>query len=127
MFGAITFIPLFFQGVFGVSATSSGNYITPLMLGNVVGSFTSGQVLSRAGGHYRIQGAVGVGIMAIGLGLLSRMNIDTSSGTAVRNMVIKTNGLAMSMYAGPYIMWSVSLGPYALRILKFPLNLSLNE
>ena len=70
MFGSIIFIPLFFQGVLGASATSSGSFITPMMLGVVFGSAVSGQLLSRAGGHYRIQGAVGLGIMSFGMWLL---------------------------------------------------------
>src|SRR4030042_4687077 len=53
MFGSIIFIPLFFQGVLGASATSSGSFVTPMMLGVVFGSAVSGQVLSRWGGHYR--------------------------------------------------------------------------
>ncbi|MGD0780126.1 MAG: MDR family MFS transporter [Dehalococcoidales bacterium] len=97
MFGAITFIPLFFQGVLGSSATSSGTFIMPMMLGNVFGSFISGQLLARAGGHYRIQGAVGLALMTIGLWLLSRMNIDTTNGEAIRNMVIAGFGLGITM------------------------------
>jgi EmrB/QacA subfamily drug resistance transporter len=97
MFGAITFIPLFFQGVLGASATSSGTFIMPMMLGNVFGSFISGQLLARAGGHYRIQGAVGLALMTIGLWLLSRMNIDTTNGEAIRNMVIAGLGLGITM------------------------------
>ena len=33
LFGGIIFIPLFFQGVLGLSATSSGSFLTPMMLG----------------------------------------------------------------------------------------------
>ena len=97
MFGSIIFIPLFFQGVLGASATSSGSFITPMMLGVVFGSFISGQLLSRAGGHYRIQGAVGLAIMTFGMWLLSGMTIDTSTGTAIRNMVITGLGLGTTM------------------------------
>jgi EmrB/QacA subfamily drug resistance transporter len=97
MFGSITFIPLFFQGVLGATATSSGNFVTPMMLGNVFGSFISGQLLSRAGGHYRWQGAFGLATMAIGLWLLSQMNIDTTNATAIRNMVITGFGLGVTM------------------------------
>ena len=50
MFGGIIFVPLFFQGVLGQSATNSGTFLTPMMLGLVAGSFISGQLLSRAGG-----------------------------------------------------------------------------
>jgi len=97
MFGAIIFIPLFFQGVLGATATSSGTFIMPMMLGNVFGAFISGQLLSRAGGHYRLQGAIGLAMMTIGLWLLSQMNIDTTNATAVRNMVITGFGLGITM------------------------------
>jgi EmrB/QacA subfamily drug resistance transporter len=97
MFGAIIFIPLFFQGVLGASATTSGTFIMPMMLGNVFGSFISGQVLARAGGHYRIQGAVGTALMAIGLWLLSQMNVNTTEGSAILYMVINGFGLGITM------------------------------
>ncbi len=97
MFGCITFIPLFFQGVLGDTATASGNFIVPMMLGNVFGSFISGQVLSRAGGHYRIQGAIGVAIMAAGMCLLSQMTVETTSAIAIRNMVITGFGLGITL------------------------------
>ena len=35
MFGVIIYLPLFMQGVLGVSATQSGNLLTPLMMGAV--------------------------------------------------------------------------------------------
>jgi EmrB/QacA subfamily drug resistance transporter len=97
MFGGIIFVPLFFQGVLGLTATTSGSFLTPMMLGMVVGSFVSGQVLARAGGHYRILGAAGIAIMATGLALLSVMTIETSYGTAVRNIVITGFGLGVTM------------------------------
>jgi EmrB/QacA subfamily drug resistance transporter len=97
MFGAITFIPLYFQGVLGASATASGSFVTPMMLGVVAGSFISGQMLSRTGGHYRLQGMVGVGIMAFGMALFTRMTVDTTTATAIRNMVIMGFGLGITM------------------------------
>ena len=97
MFGSIIFIPLFFQGVLGATATTSGSFLTPMMLGTVFGSFISGQFLSRAGGHYRIQGAIGVAIMAVGFFLLSRMTVATSYGSAVRNIVITGFGMGITM------------------------------
>ena len=36
MFGVIIYLPLFMQGVLGVSATRSGSLLTPLMMGAVV-------------------------------------------------------------------------------------------
>ena len=97
MFGGIIFIPLFFQGVLGLSATTSGSFLTPMMLGQVSGSLLSGQLLSRAGGHYRIQGIFGLGIMAAGLFLLSRMTASTPYSAAVINIVVMGFGLGITM------------------------------
>jgi EmrB/QacA subfamily drug resistance transporter len=97
MLGGPVFIPLFFQGVLGATATTSGSFLTPMMLGNVAGSFISGQILSRAGGHYRIQGAVGLVIMVTGLALLSRMTAETSYASAVLNIIITGFGLGITL------------------------------
>lgn len=97
MFGSIMFIPLFFQGVMGATATTSGSFLTPMMLGMVAGGFISGQFLSRTGGHYRIQGTIGIAIMALGMALLSRMTTETSYATAVLNMVLTGLGLGITM------------------------------
>lgn len=97
MFGAIIFIPLYFQGVLGASATTSGNFLTPMMLGMVVASIISGQLLSRAGGHYRLQGAAGLVIMALGMFLLSRMTVETSYVKAITNIVLVGVGLGITM------------------------------
>lgn len=97
MFGTIIFIPLFFQGVLGATATTSGTFLMPMMLGVVGGSFISGQLLSRAGGHYRLQGAIGLLVMGTGIFLLSRMTPDTSYGMAVLSIVITGAGLGSTM------------------------------
>lgn len=97
MYGGIIFIPLFFQGVLGQSATNSGTFLTPMMLGLVAGSIISGQLLSRAGGHYRILGMVGLIIMALGMFLLSRMSAETSNARAITNIVITGFGLGITM------------------------------
>ena len=97
MFGGIIFVPLFFQGVLGQSATNSGTFLTPMMLGMIAGSIISGQLLSRAGGHYRLQGMVGLGIMALGMWLLSGMSAETSYAKAITNIVVTGFGLGITM------------------------------
>ena len=96
MFGSIIFIPLFFQGVLGASATSSGSFLTPMMMSMVVAAALSGQALSRLGGHYRLQGLLGVGIMTAGVALTSRMTADTSFGQAVVSIVVVGLGLGIT-------------------------------
>ena len=96
MFGSIIFIPLFFQGVLGASATSSGSFLTPMMLSMVVAATLSGQALSRLGGHYRLQGLIGIGIMTSGVVLTSRMTADTSFGQAVASIMLTGLGLGIT-------------------------------
>ena len=96
MFGTISFVPLFVQGVIGTSATSSGVVLTPFMLGAVVTSFISGQIVSRTG-RYRPNTLIGPVVLGIGLLLLSRMDVHTTNGEAARNMVIAGIGLGMMM------------------------------
>lgn len=96
MFGAIFFVPLLFQGVFGASPTASGSFLTPMMLGIVFGAALSGQILSRTGGHYRIQGIVGLSIMAIGTFMLSQVNGNTTHAYALTSAVIMGFGLGTS-------------------------------
>jgi EmrB/QacA subfamily drug resistance transporter len=97
MYGGIIFVPLFFQGVLGQSATNSGTFLTPMMLGLVAGSFISGQLLSRAGGHYRMLGVVGLIIMGVGMFMLSQMSPETTNARAITNIVITGFGLGITM------------------------------
>ena len=96
MFGSVVFIPLFFQGVLGASATSSGSFLTPMMLGVVAGAAISGQALSRLGGHYQRQGIAGFAVMGLGMFLISLMTADTSYALAVLFIVIMGFGLGIT-------------------------------
>jgi EmrB/QacA subfamily drug resistance transporter len=97
MFGGLIFIPLYFQGVMGLSPTASGGYLTPMLLGQVTGSFVSGQILARTGGHYRLQGAVGIGIMAAGLFFISRWTPETSYFLSIIHLVMAGFGLGVTL------------------------------
>jgi EmrB/QacA subfamily drug resistance transporter len=78
MFGAITYLPAFFQVVRGISPTFSGLQLLPLMAGLLLVSIGSGQIISRTG-RYRFWPIAGTAFMTIGLFLLSRMGVGTSS------------------------------------------------
>ena len=96
MFGTISFVPLFVQGVIGTSATSSGVVLTPLMLGAVITSFLSGQLVSRTG-RYRPNTLFGPVVLGAGMLLLWRMDVNTTNGEAARDMVIAGIGLGAMM------------------------------
>jgi EmrB/QacA subfamily drug resistance transporter len=78
MFGALAFLPLFLQVVRGASATISGVYLLPMVLGMLVTSVGSGQLISRFG-RYKIFPIVGTALMVVALLLLSRLSETTSS------------------------------------------------
>jgi len=96
MFGTISFVPLFVQGVIGTSATSSGVVLTPLMLGAVITSAISGQIVSRTG-RYRPNTLFGPVVLGAGMLLLWRMDVHTTNGQAARNMLIAGIGLGAMM------------------------------
>jgi len=96
VFGTISYVPLFVQGVIGTSATSSGVVLTPLMLGAVTTSLVTGQLVSRTG-RYRWNAVLGPLVLTAGMVLLWRMTVTTTNGQAARNMVVAGIGIGAMM------------------------------
>lgn len=94
-FPVVNFVPLFFQGVLGASATRSGGFVTPMMLSSSIASIICGWLLSRTGGRYRFLSSLGFVVAAVGYLLLSRMTTETSYGTAVFNIVLIGFGMGL--------------------------------
>jgi EmrB/QacA subfamily drug resistance transporter len=78
MFGALAFLPLFLQVVRGVSPTVSGVYLLPMVVGLLLTSIGSGQLISRWG-RYKVFPVVGTALLVVALLLLSRISQTTSS------------------------------------------------
>jgi len=78
MFGALAFLPLFLQVVRGVSPTVSGVYLLPMVIGMLLTSVGSGQLISRLG-RYKVFPIVGTALLVVALLLLSRLSATTSS------------------------------------------------
>jgi EmrB/QacA subfamily drug resistance transporter len=92
MFGAITYLPAFFQVVRGISPTISGVYLLPLMAGLLAVSITSGQVIARTG-KYRFFPIAGSAVMTVGLFLLSLMGTGSSTLQDSVSMLVLGLGL----------------------------------
>jgi len=95
MFGAIMFLPLFMQGVIGISATKSGNTMIPMMFAMMLTSMLGGQLVTRIG--FRTQCAAGMGIMAIGFYLLSMMTVNTTQTGVISSIVVLGLGMGLVM------------------------------
>ncbi|MDB5057894.1 MAG: family efflux transporter permease subunit, partial [Chloroflexi bacterium] len=96
MFGAISYIPLFVQGVIGASATGSGAVLTPLMVTAIAGSVISGQLMSRLG-RYRNIALAGLLIMMAGTVIMARLTINSTTTDVAIGMVVLGLGLGLGM------------------------------
>src|SRR5438874_2284499 len=94
LYGATTYLPLFLQVAGGASPTSSGLRLLPMILGLLLTSITSGQLISRWG-RYKAFPIAGTAVMTLGMFLLSRMNEHTSVLVASLSMVILGLGLGL--------------------------------
>jgi EmrB/QacA subfamily drug resistance transporter len=96
MFGGLTFIPLFVQGVIGRTAQNSGIVLTPMMLSFVAGAAIGGQLIARTG-RYRLQGVIGMATAVLGLVLFTRLTPGSSSGEVIRDMIVLGLGIGATM------------------------------
>jgi EmrB/QacA subfamily drug resistance transporter len=96
MFGAIAYLPAFFQVARGISPTISGLYLLPLMGGLLIMSISSGQVISRTG-KYRYFPIAGTALMTLGLFLLHLMGVTTPTYLDALYMLILGLGLGSVM------------------------------
>ncbi|HZU17749.1 MAG TPA: MDR family MFS transporter [Candidatus Dormibacteraeota bacterium] len=92
MFGTIIFVPLVYQGVLGVTATNSGQLVTPMMFGVLAFSTATGQLMTRIR-RYRFLGTIGVATMILGMYLLSRVGVHSTRLEVTRDIVIVGAGL----------------------------------
>jgi EmrB/QacA subfamily drug resistance transporter len=108
MFGVIIYLPLFMQGVLGVSATQSGGLLTPLMMGAVVGSIVGGQTVSRTG-TYKAVAIAGSMLVAAGMVVFATMGVDTQRIYVASGMVIA--GLGMGLLQPVYTLAVQNVAP----------------
>jgi EmrB/QacA subfamily drug resistance transporter len=96
LFGAITYMPLFLQVVKGASPTGSGLQLLPLMLGLILTSVISGQLITRTG-RYKPFPIAGTALMTLGLYLLSTLGATSSRGSIYLYMFVLGLGLGLVM------------------------------
>jgi MFS family permease len=94
MFGVIIYLPLFMQGVLGVSATRSGGLMMPMMMGTVFGTALSGHLMSKLG-RYKQIALVGSVMMATGMALFARMTPATPWVVIVTGMIVCGLGMGL--------------------------------
>jgi EmrB/QacA subfamily drug resistance transporter len=96
MFGAVFYIPVYAQGVLGVSATSSGVIIMPMSLAMIVVGIVVGALITRTG-RYKVFTVTGTVVMVAGFWLLTRLHHGSSSLELTVAMVTIGLGLGAAM------------------------------
>ena len=96
MFGAIIYLPVYLQVVRGVSPTTSGLMLLPIMAGLFTASIVSGQIIARVG-RYKLFPILGTGLMTVGMGLFSTLTVHTSFFVTSGFMLITGLGLGLVM------------------------------
>jgi EmrB/QacA subfamily drug resistance transporter len=96
LFGSVTYLPLYLQIVKGHSPTESGLLMTPMMVGVLITSIASGQVISRTG-RYKAFPVIGTGVAAVAIFLLSRLAVSTPIWLTALFMLLLGFGLGMVM------------------------------
>ncbi|WP_163102005.1 MDR family MFS transporter [Peribacillus alkalitolerans] len=95
MFGAIMFVPMFMQGILGVSPTRAGSTMTPMMISLIVASIIGGQLLLRL--RFRSVLSLGMIITTLGFYLMSTMGLTSNEWTAYLYMIVLGFGMGLVM------------------------------
>lgn len=96
MFGAIVYLPTYLQVVHGVSASTSGLLLLPLMGGVLSASILSGQLIARIG-RYKVFPVTGTAVITVGMWLLSGLQAGTTYVVASLYMAVVGLGIGMVM------------------------------
>ncbi|MFH8343605.1 DHA2 family efflux MFS transporter permease subunit [Streptomyces sp. NPDC018045] len=94
MFGSMTYLPTFLQVVQGVSPTMSGVHMLPMVVGMLLSSTASGQLVSRTG-RYKVFPIAGTAVTAVGLLLLHQLG--PSSGVPVMSLYFFVFGFGLGL------------------------------
>jgi Na+/melibiose symporter-like transporter len=96
MFGAMLTLPLYLQLVLGATPTESGFQMLPMILGLMIASIASGQIIARTG-RYRIFPILGTLFMSAGYLALTFLHADNSYWYLAGAMLLLGLGLGQLM------------------------------
>lgn len=106
MFGAIIYIPVYAQGVMGVSATNSGAILIPLSVAMILTSIVVGILISKLG-NYKVFLIAGGVVLVVGYYLLQGMEYGDSQWHLTLAMVVIGFGLGLCMQVYTLVVQNV--------------------
>ena len=109
MFGALTYLAVYFQVVEGVSPTLSGLSLLPMTAGTLSMSILSGHLITRTG-RYKIWPVLGTGLTTLALALCSRLDVGT--GVLERSAYLLLLGAGLGCVMQVLIIAVQNTSPY---------------
>ncbi|WUI00166.1 MFS transporter [Spirillospora sp. NBC_00431] len=96
MFGVMIYMPQFLQIVKGMSPTASGLMTLPLVIGMLITSTGSGQIVTRTG-RYKLFPVAGMLCVATAMFLLSRLHTDSSKLLIGADLAVLGIGMGLTL------------------------------
>ena len=96
MFGALIFLPLYFQTVRHVSPTASGLRLLPMLAGMLITSISSGRLVSKFG-RYKLFVNTGTAVLACGIGIMTTITVNTGAWALAGMLFLIGVGLGLFM------------------------------
>ncbi|MDT0443704.1 MDR family MFS transporter [Streptomyces johnsoniae] len=109
LFGGMTYLPTFLQVVHGISPTLSGVHLLPMVLGLLLTSTLSGQLISRTG-RWKVFPVLGTAVTAVGLVLLH--TLDRDSGNLEMGVCFAVFGMGIGMVLQVLVLAVQNAVPY---------------
>jgi EmrB/QacA subfamily drug resistance transporter len=94
VFGAITYLPLYLQGVTGLTASRAGMVLLFLSMAWTVGSLIAGQAMNRTG--YRTVAAIGMFLMALGYSFFVAFQSELTVVWVIASATLIGTGMGMA-------------------------------
>lgn len=95
MFGMFVYMPLYLQGVLGMSAAGSGMLFLPMIFSMIFASMGSGQIVARTG-RYKALAVAGAVLATLGMGLVARVGSTGNATLMLWCLVVAGLGFGMA-------------------------------
>ena len=100
-------MPVYAQGVLGVSATNSGLILMPMSVAMIGLSIVSGLVITRTG-RYKLQTVIGILVMGVGFWLLTQLHYGSGQLDLTLAMIVFGVGLGTALQVSTLIIQNSS-------------------
>jgi EmrB/QacA subfamily drug resistance transporter len=121
VFGAVTYLPLYLQGVIGISASRAGLVLLLLSLGWTAGSLLAGHWINRLG--YGVVAGAGMALIACGYGFFVVPNVSLDIVAVVISAIAIGTGMGLAnlttLVAAQTAVWTHRIGVATSTVMLF--------